>query len=181
MSWLAFRVVKLPLPLSRTGIFLIPLCTLISGVIAAAPARSVVSRRLRQSLTGVLICLACYFLLCLRWSYFKEYEDGADTKAVYSVLAQLNRAYGVSDVAMDSMYVSSLNFYRVVSKRETFREFLDSGEDLPKDKSVYVLLGRYRQSFIVQEKLAIIYRGKSTEVVVAVKPDGPIPAAWTVQ
>jgi hypothetical protein len=90
MHWLAFRFYRLPLPLGRTGIFLVPLCTLLVGVILAAPARSLVSQWLRRSLTAVSLCLAFYFLLCLRLSYFKEYQWDADAKDVYSVLARYN-------------------------------------------------------------------------------------------
>ncbi len=176
MSWLAFRFGKLPLPLSRTGIFLIPLCTLVAGVADAMPARSWVARWLRQGITGALICLACYYLLCLRISYFREYADEADIKDVYSVLARLNSTYRVTDVVSSGLYVNSLNFYRVLSKRETFPEFSYLPADaLPTGKSIYVLPQSYYHEFIAKEKLAIVYRGRSTEVVVAVRPDGPIP------
>ena len=64
ISWLAFRFYNLPLPLGRTGIFLIPLCTLVAGAIGAAPdAIRCHSRWLRCGITAVLICMACYFLL----------------------------------------------------------------------------------------------------------------------
>jgi hypothetical protein len=153
-----------------------PLCTLVAGIIAAAPARSMVSRRLRQGITAVFVCLACYFLLCLRVTYFKEYEYGADVKDVYSVLARLNHTYGVTDVAVNGFYVNSLNFYRVMSKRETFPEFVFMPTDgMPAGKSIYVLEGGYYREFIEKEKLAIIYRGNSTEIVVAVQTGGPIP------
>lgn len=177
MSWLAFRFYQLPLPMTRTGTFLIPLCTLAAGAVAAAPGRSVVSQWLRRGMGGVLICLACYFLLCLRWSYFKEYKDGADTKEVYAVLAKLNHAYWVTDTVIDGWYVAPLNFYRVLSKRETFPEFeYVPASGLPVGKSIYVLHGGAYREFIEKERLAIVYRGKLSEVVVAIKPDGPIPA-----
>jgi hypothetical protein len=72
MSWLAFRFAKVPLPLGRTGIYLVPLCTLLAGAIAAAPVRSVVSDWLRQGITGVFICVACYFLLCIAADLFQR-------------------------------------------------------------------------------------------------------------
>jgi hypothetical protein len=177
MSWLAFRFYRLPLPMTRTGTFLIPLCTLAAGAVAAAPGRSVVSRWLRQGIGGVLICLACYFLLCLRWTYFQEYKDGADTKKIYAVLTRLNHNYGVTDAAMDGLYVAPLNFYRVLSKRETFSEFVYMpSRELPSGKSIYVLNGEAARKFIERERLAIVYRGELSGAVVAVKPDGPIPA-----
>jgi energy-coupling factor transporter ATP-binding protein EcfA2 len=174
LSWLAFRFAKLPLPLARTGIFLVPLCTLIAGGIAAGPTRSVVSQWLRQAITAVFLCLACYFLLCFRLNYFKEYENCADMKDVYSVLARLNHTYGVTDVAENGFYINSLNFYRVLSQRETFPEFRLT-DQMPVGKSIYVLQSSYYQKFIEENRLVVVYRGKLTEVVVAVDPDGPIP------
>jgi hypothetical protein len=176
MSWLAFHFYKVPLPMTRTGVFLLPLCTLLAGAIAASPARSRVSQRLRQGITGVFICLACFFLLCLRISYFREYQDGADTKDVYAVLARLNHAYGVTDTVIDGWYVAPLNFYRVLSRKETFPDFeYVRADQLPAGKSIYVLHGVGYRGFIQKESLAIVYQGKLSEVVVAVKPGGPIP------
>ena len=175
MHWLAFRFDNVPLPLGRTGIFLIPLCTLVAGVVAAAPVRSVASQWLGRGITGVFICLACYFLLCLRLTYFKEYQWDADVKDVYSVLARLNHTYGVTDVAANGFYAGPLNFYRVLSKKETFPEFTAFSGDPAAGKSIYVLEASYYGPFIEKANLVVVYRGKSTDVVVAVKPDGMIP------
>jgi hypothetical protein len=176
MSWLAFRFYKLPLPMTRTGVFLIPLCTLLAGVIAAAPTRSLVSRWLRHGIAAVFICLAGYYLFCLRMTYFKEYEYDADVKGVYSVLAKLNHRYGVSDVVAHGLYLSPLNFYRILSKRETFPEFIyPRADSLPTGKSIYVLHGPFYRPFIEKEHLVVIYQGPTTDVVVAVRSDGPIP------
>ena len=176
ISWLAFRFARLPLPLARTGIFLVPLCTLLAGAIAAGPARSLVSQWLRRAITAAFICLACYFLLCLRLNYFKEFENCADIKEVYAVLARLNHTYGVTDVAENGFYINSLNFYRVLSHRETFPEFTFWPTDqMPVGKSIYVLQGSYYSKFIENHRLVIVYRGQQTDVVVAVQPDGPIP------
>jgi 4-amino-4-deoxy-L-arabinose transferase-like glycosyltransferase len=175
MSWLAFRFANLPLPIGRTGIYLVPLGTLFTGVIAAAPARSLISRWLRRGITTVFICLGCYFLLCLRLNYFREYEWDADLKDVYSVLARLNHGYGVGDVAMNGLYLSSLDYYRMLSRGETFADFTLLVLNAPADKSIYVLHGANEREFLDKEKLVVIYRGKSTDVLVAVRPDGPIP------
>jgi hypothetical protein len=176
LNWLAFRFDKLPLPLGRTGIYLVPLSTLIAGIIAAAPTQSAISRWLAKAISGVMICLACYFLLCLRLTYFKEYDFDADVKGVYSALARLNHSYGVTDIVTNGFYVNPLNFYRFLSKRETFPEFTGFADQPAAGRSVYVLPGGYYRPFIEQERLVVVYRGKSSDVVVAVKPDGAIPA-----
>jgi hypothetical protein len=155
----------------------VPLCTLLGGVVAAAPARSVASRWLGRSLTAVFTCVALYFVLCLRLSYFREYEWNADVKDVYSVMARLNHTYGVSDVAVTGLYASALNFYRVSSQRETFAKFELETPELSAGRSIYVMDGVFWRKFIDREKLAIVYRGKFSDVVVAVRPDGPIPPA----
>ena len=176
LHWIAYRMGKLPLPLTRTGLFFLPVCTLLAGVIAAAPARGEISRWLRNGLNAVFIGLACYFLLCLRSTYFREYQDGAETKAVYDVLTKINHSYGVTDTAMDGLYVAPLNFYRVLSKKETFPEFLYVSESaLPPGKSIYVLHRDYYREFIKSQQLVVVYRGKLSQVVVAVPAGGPIP------
>lgn len=174
ISWLAFRFANLPLPLGRTGIYLVPLCTLFSGVVAAAPARSLISQWLCRGITSVLICLGCYFLLCLRLNYFREYEWDADLKDVYSVLERLDHSYGVGDVAVNGLYLSSLNYYRTLSRGSSLI-FTTVLPDVPAAKSIYVLYGSYERGFLDREKLLVIYRGKATDVVVAVRTNGPIP------
>jgi hypothetical protein len=176
LHWMMFRFAGFPLPQGRTGLFLVPLITLIAGIIAAAPARSVVSRWLSRALTAAFICLACYFVLCLRLTYFKEWEWDADVKDVYAVLARYNHTYGVKDVGMTWWYVSSLNYYRAVSQSETFVEFVPAVPEPSPGESLYVVHGLFDRDFLKQEKLVVVYRGKSTDVVVAVRPDGPIPA-----
>jgi hypothetical protein len=175
LHWLAFRFYKLPLPLGRTGIYLVPLITLIAGIIAAAPARSLVSQWIRRGITAVFICLACYFLLCLRLTYFKEWQWDADVKDVYSVLARYNHAYGVKDVGITWWYVAPLNYYRVVSKEEIFPEFKAAIPEPTGRESIFVVNGLFDRKFLEQERLVTVYRGKSTDVTVAVRPGGPIP------
>jgi hypothetical protein len=176
LSWLAFRIDGLPLPLGRTGIYFVPLCTLLAGTIAALPpAKYPVSRWLSNGITAVLICVGCFFLLCLRMSYFREYRVDADVKEVYSVLARINHTYGVRDVNATGLYVAPLNYYADLSKRETFPEFRHEIPELTPGRPVYVLDAVAWREFVKKEKLVVVYRGKFTEVVVAVRSDGLIP------
>lgn len=170
LHWLAFRTENLLLPMGRTGIFLVPLTTLLAGVIAAAPGQSRAARWLRRGITAVLFCLALYFLFCLRLSYFKEYKFDADAEKVYSVLARYNHAHGITDIGMTGLSLSALNYYRVLSKRETFPEFKVEPPDPPLGKSVYVLDGANERKFIGDQKLIIVYKGDFSDLVIAVKP-----------
>jgi hypothetical protein len=175
MHWLAFRIDQFLLPVGRTGIFLVPLTTLLAGTIAAAPTRSLMSLWLRRSITVMFICVSGYFLLCLRISYFREYQWDADAKEVYSVLAQYNHTYGINDVGMTGLFFPALNYYRVLSQKESFTEFILESSQPPLGKSIYVVSESIQQSFIDKEKLVIVYRGHFSDVVVAVKPPGSIP------
>jgi hypothetical protein len=177
IHWLAFSVAQLPLPLGRTGIFFVPLSTLILGSVVATPAPSALSQWLRRILTGVFFCLAFYFILCLRLSYFREYERNADVKDVYAELARLNHAYGVTDVDVTALYVTALNYYRVLSQRETFPKFELEVPELSAGRSLYVMSTLEGGHFIDQQHLVIIYRGRSSDVVIAVDPNGPIPSS----
>jgi hypothetical protein len=173
--YFAFRIAKLPLPMSRTGIFFLPLCTLLIAAVAASPAKSPLSRLLGHAITGVFICLAAHYLLCLRYTYFREYETAADMKEVYRVIDRLNRAYGVQDFTADGAYRSSLNFYRFLSKNEKFPPLPGYPGMVPPGKAVYILHRSFYRAFMDENKLVIVYRGRITEVVVAVPPDGPVP------
>jgi hypothetical protein len=109
-------------------------------------------------------------------NYFKEWEWDADVKDVYPVLARFNHAYGVTEVGTSWFYVASLNYYRELSNRENFPEFIATLPDPPLGKSVYVVHGVVERGFLEREKLVVVYQGKATGVVVAVRPDGRIPA-----
>jgi hypothetical protein len=62
--WLLFRFFRVPLPMDRTAIWIVPLCTLAIGSAATG----------RRALTVMLYVMSFYFLLCLRLNYFKEWS-----------------------------------------------------------------------------------------------------------
>lgn len=173
--YLAFRLARLPLPMSRTGIFFLPLCTLLIALVAASPAKSLLSRWLGRAIAVVLLCLAAHCLLCLRYTYFREYEWDADLKEVYRVIERLNRTYGVQDFRSDGLYRSPLNFYRAISRTDKFPPLPGYPGMVPSGKAVYILHGSYFRDFIEEQKLQVVYRGKISKVVVAVAPDSPVP------
>jgi hypothetical protein len=173
--YLAFRLARLPLPMSRTGIFFLPLCTLLIALVAASPAKSPLSRLLGYAITGAFLCLSVHCLLCLRYTYFKEYEWDADVKEVYRVIERLNRVYGVREFTADGEYCSSLNFYRALSKTDKFPPLPGYPGMVPAGKAVYVLNPYFYGAFMDEHKLVAVYRGRMEGVVVAVPPDGPVP------
>jgi hypothetical protein len=168
--WVGFRLFGLLLPMGRTAIYLVPLFTLVAGIIAAVPARSWAGLWLHRGLIAAFFTLACYFLLCLRLTYFEEWKWDAEVKDVYPLLARYNHLDGVTDIGCSWYYTSSLNFYREASGRETIEEMKSGAEPIP-GKPVYVLHSVLDREFINREGLAVVYRGAATDIVVAVRPE----------
>jgi len=158
--WLLFRIKRIPLPLDRTGIWIVVLGTLFVGILAAAPIPTRAGEISRRGLTVLMVVLGSYFLLCLRLNYFKEWKWDADTDKLYSVLASYNHACGLKDIAPTWRYDAAMNYYRNASGRETFPRFLRSAE-LPAGKQAYVLLEPQDHDFVANHGLSIVYRAPS--------------------
>jgi len=173
--YLAFRITKLPLPMSRTAIFFLPLCTLLIALVAASPAKPLFLRFLGHAIVAMFLILAAHYLLCLRYTYFKVYAEAAEMKEIYRVIERLNQRYGIQEFTVTGAYASSLNFYRVAWKSAKLLPFVVCPEPPPPGKAVYVIHGPYYRSFIDEQKLVVLYRGGVSQVVVAVPPDGPVP------
>jgi hypothetical protein len=167
--WLAFRLFHVLLPKDRTALFFVPLCMLPIGIAAAFPIHPPAAKHARRALTIMLFAVSFYFLGCLRLSYFKEWQWDADVQKVYGVLAYYNRTYGIRDYVSDWKYGSALNFYRVLSGRETIAE-IRSPLRIPVDAGVYALDWGAEEDFIKQQGLRVVYRGDTTDVVVAIRP-----------
>ena len=173
--YLSFHLTKLPVPMSRTAIFFLPLCTLLIVLVAALPAKSLLVRFLGHAMTGVLVILAAHYLLSLRYTYFKEYAQAAEMKEVYRVIEQLNQRYGINEFIVGGGYASPLNFYRVALKAAKLPRFVAAPEPRIPPGKVYVIHGSYYRSFLDEHKLFVLYRGEVSQVVVAVPSDGPVP------
>ncbi|HLJ13628.1 MAG TPA: hypothetical protein VKV15_03970 [Bryobacteraceae bacterium] len=110
---------------------------------------------------------------------FKEWKFNADGKTGFAVIEDLNRRYGIHDLASQWRFVSVLNFYREDNRDETIAKFevLHSrpGDitDYPLDKRGYVLFDPSDLDFIKTEKLKIVYRGETTAWW---SPPGPVKA-----
>jgi hypothetical protein len=171
MHWASFLLFGYPLlPQNRTAIYLIPLCTLAVGMIAGVPLPSWTGRACRGALLGVLSLLAFYYVMCLRLTYFNEWQYQEDVKRVYDVVAWYNHNRGVRDAEVGWQYDGALNFYRDMSGRESLLPF--TSHDAPaKDKQLYVLSSASEHEFIAANRLKVVYRGEATDVVVAVRPE----------
>jgi hypothetical protein len=168
--WIAFRIFGLLLPYNRIALFYVPLFTLFVGAIAAIPVEFRMARVFDYAGISVFSLIALHFVLSMRLTYFGEWKHDAEVRAVYAKLAPYNHDYCVTDVGSNWFYSSVLNFYRVLSGRESFVPF-QAGLPLATDKQVYVLHGKFDREFIDAQKLIVVYHGDSTDVVIALRPE----------
>ncbi len=167
--WLALRLMRIPLPMERTAIFFVPLAMLLIGIGAALPSGPGFRAWPRSASVAVLTLCAVYFIGCLRLSYFKEWKFDAEVKDVYAVLQTLHRREGIHEFEVDWRYSSALNFYRERFHDHEMPSFAWN-DPLRLDKPVYVLYAPTTEEFIKAENLHVIYRGKLSDVVIAVRP-----------
>jgi hypothetical protein len=166
---LAFGIVH-KLPAGRTAIFLIPLATLLIGIAAAVPPLSSGARWCRMGFIGTLFVLSLYYMSCLRLTYFEEWDYQADIKKAYDVAACYNHERNIQKIEAGWYYNSGMNFYRLVSGRETFGPF-DSTIPYPTDRDLYVLEGTFDKAFIEANGLKVVFHGASSSLVIAVRPE----------
>lgn len=170
VHWIAFHLFGLLLPYNRTALFYVPMGTLFVGALGAIPSPSRALRASSIACIGMLSLFAAYFLFCMRLSWSGETRADADVRNVYSALAPYNHTYCVGQVGVNWLYSSALDFYRVMSGRESFSEF-QPGLPLPEDAAVYVLNAKFDGKFIEQQRLSIVYRGPLADTVIAIRPD----------
>jgi hypothetical protein len=160
-----FRLTRTPLPKDRTGIYVVVLLTLFLGGVAAVPIPTRAGDLSRRGLTILMAVVGAYFLLCLRVNYFKEWKFDSDIDKVYSVLAYYNHACGLKDIAVNWRYDGGLNYYRVISARETFPRFPFNGE-YPAGKRAYVLYQPEDRNFLRDRNLSLVYQAPSGAAIV---------------
>jgi hypothetical protein len=167
---LAYRLFHILLPVSRTGIFFLPLATLPVGIAAAIPAFSRSARVCRMALIGALCVLSGYYLFCLRLTYFEEWDYQADIKKAYQVVACYNHERNIQNVEVSWYYHAGMDFYRLVSGHETFGPFSSSIQHTT-GHPMYILEGDFEKDFISAQGLKVVFKGDMTNLVVAVRPD----------
>lgn len=174
---LLYRLGHVLMPLGRRAVFLPPLCFLAIGCLlalrAAPHARARPAAWTRRAALAALWLTAAYFLSCLRLTYFEAWKYNADARDLYYSVAYYNHAFGVRDISANWRYVAVLNFYRVLSGRETLQEIPAGPMELawyPPGKSLYVLHYPSDAPFIAREKLEVVYHNQITDATVAIRP-----------
>lgn len=167
---LAYRLFRLLMPVSRTGLFFLPLVTLMVGIAAALPAFSRGADVCRKALIGALCVVSFYYLFCTRLMYFEEWDYQADLNPAYKVVACYNHERNVQDVEVSWYYHAGMNFLRLASGRETFGPF-SSTTPHTTGHQMYVLEGNFERDFIQAQGLKVVFKGDRTGMVVAVRPE----------
>ncbi len=172
IHWMAFRILHVLMPLERTALYLAPLTALIVGCVAAMPLRTRAGQACRGVLQAVVFGVAVLFLLCMRLNYFKEWKFDADVKGVHDVLVRYSQEYGIEGVPVNWRYLSSFKFYDRMANTSISADD-DTRKSCPPGKLAYVLYYPDEERFIQAQHLKVIYRGKFSDIVIAV--DASVP------
>ncbi|HTS50082.1 MAG TPA: hypothetical protein VMH05_19180 [Bryobacteraceae bacterium] len=168
--WLAFKIVHIPLPKDRTGLFFLPLWTLaLVGSLAYLTRLGIVGIPRRCAIV-VLAITAFYFVGCLRLGYFKEWKFDSDTKTLYWIMADLHQRCGIEKFGIDWRYHLPLNFYRENYGTDSLKEFSGSTSgELPPDRDAYAIFFPTSQEFISHQKLQLLYHNDESDAAVAIR------------
>lgn len=168
---LAYAISGLPMPLGRTALYFVPLFMLVAGVLASALPVSRTGRVLRRAVLVTMFATACYFVLCLRLSYFREWKWNADCEHLYDVVADYSQRHNLKNIATSWRFTACLSFYRKLSQKESVKEFESFIDQYPPGKPLYVLIYPFDVGFAEQERLKVVYQNELSGAVVAVGPD----------
>jgi hypothetical protein len=170
LHWLVFRILHIPLPKDRTGLFFLPLWTLTICGSLAAILQTKSARLVTRLGTALLVVIAAYFVGCLRLGYFREWKFDSDTKQLYWILNDLHQRCGIDKFAIDWRYHLPLNFYREVYRNYELKEFSEvtSGE-MPTDRDAYAVFFPSTEDFLHRQGLHVIYHSEDSETAVAIR------------
>ena len=169
IHWTAHVLIRMPLPLERTGLYMVVLTTLCFGIIAALPAQSRSARIVRTVLLAALCATAVYDLFCLRLNHFREWAYQQDVDEVYHRVAWYARNRGVKDIEVSWYYYGALSYYRLAfDDTRTIPSFAKHDSNSG-GKQLYVLNGAFDKDFIEAQKLNVAWRSLRTEVVIALR------------
>lgn len=168
---IAFHWFGLLMPRHRLVLWMAPICTILAFLPASISMPSRISRISRGALITVLFVLSGYYLACLRLSYFKEWQYQQDIDKVYEVVAWYNHNRCIKDVEVGWRYHGAMMFYRSMSGRESLAEFSVPDPEYHLNKQLYVLSSAFEGEFIEKQNLKVVYHGRQTDVVVAIRPE----------
>ena len=170
--WLSGR----PLPLNRTGLFLLPLGILIFAAAIAGLKSSTVawlgpgfSRFLGNSGRLLFALLVLSFVICLRvsWVFLWKYDAGAPE--VVHAVSTYAREHGIQRIGVEWHLSAAMRFHAGLQPQITLPEIHDLHDKTSTaGESLFVLPDRNDMT-IGKEHLKIIYEHPLSRVVVAVR------------
>ncbi len=173
--WLQFKLLKIPLPMERTGLWMVPFFMVAVGAVLSVPPSDWMQRAVRTVGVACLVITGFYFAGELRDSYFLEWKIDAEVKDAFPVVLDLCSRAGVNEIPSGFNLTSVLNVYSVLYKvTDRFHSF----EKMPSDRPVYVLEESVSKKFIQAEGLEVVWRGTISGVVVAIRPNTPGLTSW---
>lgn len=168
--WMAFHLFGLLLPKGRTGIFFVPLATLLIGISCVRHSRSDGERVLNRIKVTCLCVGVISFISCLRLSYFYEWKFDADIQPAYQALVKAVGKGRNIEVPCWFLYTSALNYYREYYHDSSFQRFaLTFNGNYKTGDEAYVLVLPQDQKFLDQQHLKTVFHGHFTGLVVGVK------------
>jgi hypothetical protein len=172
--WMQFMFLRIPLPLERVSIWVVPLVMLSFGsAVAALPFDSLsplrrISLAMRNFGIAIVAISSIYFIGEIRDSYFRLWKEGAEVKEAFPAIIGAARRAGVNVVASDWFVTSPLRFYKVLHKVEDI-EFINF-ENITQDPCVYVVVPSRGGGEILQAKDSqVVWRGAISGMVVVVR------------
>lgn len=163
----AHRLIRLPLPLERTGLYIVVLATVCIGVLAAMPAMSRPGRVARGALIAVLCTFAVYDLFCLRLTYFREWSYQQEVRDLYHVASWYARSQGMKDIEVTWYYFGAFSYYRLATGQADLIPPFASGVPHKTGRQLYVLNAALDRDFIAKQKLDVVWRSPITEAAIA--------------
>ncbi len=167
--WIQFKLLRIPLPLERTSIWIVPLVTASVGLIFSLTPSGLIQSTVRAVGISSLLMLGLYFAGELRDSFFNMWRTSAEVRAAYPTIQDLCRRRNVTEVASGFNLTPSLKFYNLFYKsaQPNFSNF----DKMPSDKIIYVLEESQFGEFIRNEGLRVVFRGTVSDLVVLERPE----------
>jgi hypothetical protein len=169
IHWAALHLFGLLMPSDRTAVFFVPLVTLIAGSAAAVASPSRIGTIARRASRTMLVVMAAYFGLCMRLTYFHEWQYISEAKQAYFAAAYYNHARCAQDVFATWYYDGALEFYRNFYQRERFTPFITDTKN-PAGHQIYIVNRVFDNDVIESQHLTVVYRGETTDVTVGLAP-----------
>ena len=168
--WLQFKLLKIPLPLERTSIFLLPLVTALIGSIVAIVPFTHLARVVQAFGMALVFVTGFYFIGELRDGYFRQWRAGSELKTAFPFVVDLCRRNGYREIIVDWNFPNSMNFYRSLHHVTDIEE-VQYYEQLPTGKPVYLLSEAAASEFLRNTSLKQVWHGTYSDLVILVQPD----------